>query len=328
MSILEQSHRGKVYEAVHDEALARLRTLLDVPASHDILLLQGGAHLQFAMLPLCFLQKDKTADYIVNGGWGEKALEEAQVVGNARAAHTTLEGGSYVRTSRDAELSVTPGAAYVHYTTNETVHGVQYRSVPSVGGAPLVADMSSDILSRAIDFTKHAFIYAGAQKNIGPSGIVVVIADKAFLAKGRRDLPKMLRYDVHAENRSLYNTPPTFSIYLMRNVLAHLEAQGGLPAIQAANAMKAKTIYDVVDALPDFYRGPVEAGSRSEMNVVFRLPDEALEARFVKEAEAARLVGLKGHRSVGGIRVSLYNAVALASAQVLADFMRAFAAKA
>lgn len=330
MSILEQSHRGKTYEAVHDEALTRLRSLLAVPESHEIMILQGGAHLQFAMLPMAFVHPGKTADYVVTGAWGEKAAEEAAIVGNVKIAASTLENGTYVRTARDDEHAFSPAGdtAYVHYTTNETVHGVQYHHVPNSEGRPLVADMSSDILSRPIDFTKHALVYAGAQKNIGPSGIVVVIADKAFIASGRKDIPKMLRYDIHAANRSLYNTPPTFSIYLMRNVLAYLELQGGLATIQAENTKKARAIYAMVDRFPDFYRAPVEQSARSEMNVVFRLPNEALENRFVKEAEAARLVGLKGHRSVGGIRVSLYNAVSLASADLLATFMKEFVEKA
>jgi phosphoserine aminotransferase len=327
MSILEQSHRGKTYEAVHDEALARLRSLLAVPESHEILILQGGAHLQFAMLPLSFLRPGQTADYIVTGSWGEKAVEEARIVGNVKIAN---QAGDYTTLPNDADLALSPAAetAYVHYTTNETIHGVQFQTPPNVANGPLVADMSSDILSRPIDFTKHAMIYAGAQKNIGPSGIVVVFLDKAFLAKGRTDISKMLRYDIHAKNRSLYNTPPTFSIYLMRNVLAYLDERGGLPTIQAENAQKAALLYGTIDKLPDFYRAPVAKAARSEMNVVFRLPDEALEARFVKEAEAQRLIGLKGHRSVGGIRVSLYNAVSLASVEVLTQFMNEFAAKA
>lgn len=330
MSILEQSHRGKTYEAVHDEALLRLRSLMSVPESHDILLLQGGAHLQFAMLPMCFLVAGKTADYIVTGGWGEKAAEEAGIVGKVNVAGTTLKDGSYVRVATDDELSLSPveDTAYVHYTTNETVHGVQYQHVPAVGARTLVADMSSDFLSRPIDWSKHAFVYAGAQKNIGPSGIVAVIADKELLARGRKDIPKMLRYDIHAKNKSLYNTPPTFSVYLMRNVLAYLDERGGLPTIQAENAKKAQIVYDAIDAAPDFYRAPVERASRSQMNPVFRLPSEALEERFVKEANAARLIGLKGHRSVGGIRVSLYNAVSSASAEVLAAFMKDFATRA
>ena len=340
MSVMEHSHRGKAYGAVHEEALALVRELLAVPASHAVLFLQGGASQLFAQLPLNFLPAGKSADYAVAGAWGAKALAEARSVaalggGSARAAADTATGEgkakAYVRAVAPGDLALDPGAAYLHVTSNETIHGVQQAVDPSrpfpKGAAPLVCDMSSDFLSRPVEVSSFSLIYAGAQKNIGPSGLVVAVADRAFIESGRADLPKIFQLRTALENDSLYNTPPTFGIYMVRNVLAWAKAQGGLAAMEKGNREKAALVYGAVDAHPGFYRCPVERQSRSLMNVVFRLPTEALEAAFVAEAQAARMVGLKGHRSVGGIRVSLYNAVPLAWARTLADFMAAFAEK-
>jgi phosphoserine aminotransferase len=327
MSVMEHSHRGKEYEAVHREALGLLRSLLAVPETHQILLLQGGAHHLFATIPMNFLRAGHHAAYLTTGSWGERALEEAKIVGDARETATTLENGTFRRALRDDELGATEGAAYVHYTTNETVHGVQFHHVPAVK-APLIADMSSDILSRPLEIDRFDLIYAGAQKNIGPSGVAVVIGRKSFLDGGRTDIPKFLRFSTHAAAESLYNTAPTFSVYMIRNVLSWLQEQGGVAAIAKQNEAKAALLYGVLDEAPDFFRAPVERGSRSTMNVVFRLPTEALEERLVKEAKAQNMVGIKGHRSVGGLRVSLYNAVPLASVEVLAAFLRDFKAKA
>ncbi len=341
MSVMEHSHRGKEYDAVHEEAIALLRELLAVPASHAVMFLQGGATQQFAQLPMSFLRAGASADYVVNGVWGEKAVEEAGVVASlfgarvrvAATTGTTVPGAkdkAYARTPRQDELDLDPGAAYVHFTSNETVHGIEYAvapgaSFPDFGRAPLVCDMSSDILWRPIDVSRFAFVYAGAQKNIGPSGVVVAIADKAFVESGRKDIPKIFQYRTVMEQNSLLNTPPTFAIYLVRNVLAWLKENGGLEASERRNREKAKLLYDVIDANPEFYRCPIEAGSRSVMNVVFRLPTEALEERFVKEAKGLHMVGLKGHRSVGGMRVSLYNAVSVEWVTALTGFMREFA---
>jgi phosphoserine aminotransferase len=326
MSVMEHSHRGKEYEAVHHEALRLLRELLAVPESHQILLLQGGAHYLFASVPMNFLRPGQRADYLLTGSWGERALEEAQVVGQARAAASTASEKTYRRALRDDELPPSDDAAYVHYTTNETVHGVQFHHIPTVK-APLIADMSSDILSRPLDVGRFDLIYAGAQKNIGPSGVAVVIARKSFLESGRTDIPRYLRFSTHAASDSLYNTAPTFAIYMIRNVLAWLKEQGGVEAMARQNAAKASLLYQLLDESPDFFWAPVERDSRSLMNVVFRLPSPELEDRLVSEAKKRGMVGIKGHRSVGGLRVSLYNAVSLASVETLVQFLRDFRAQ-
>jgi phosphoserine aminotransferase len=325
MSIIEHSHRGKEYEAVHDEAIALVRELLSVSDDYHVLLLQGGASQQFAVVPMNLLSQGKSADYIVTGGWSEKALEEAKLVGQARVAATTAVDGKYTRIPRQDELKLDPAAAYVHMTSNNTLFGTQWFDFPDTGSVPLVADMSSDFMWRKFDVSKFGLIYAGAQKNVGPSGIVIVLARKDLVDGGRKDIPKIFRYKTHADNRSLYNTPPTFSIYLVRNVLAWAKDQGGLGAIEKTNREKGRVLYGVIDQLPDFYRAPVEKASRSLMNVVFRLPTEALEEQFVSEAKKNKMVGLKGHRSVGGIRVSTYNAVSLEAVQALTTFMQEFA---
>lgn len=326
MSIIEHSHRGKEYEAVHDEAIALLTRLLGIPDSHLVLFLQGGASHQFAMVPMNFLPKDGSADYVLTGTWSEKALDEAKIVGNPRVAATTLgPDKKYIRIPRQAELQLDPKAAYVHITSNNTIFGTQWHAWPQVDGVPLVADMSSDFLWRPTDVSRFALIYAGAQKNIGPSGVTVVILRKDFMARGRKDIPKILRYTTFAENNSLYNTPPTFAIYLMRNVLAWIDQQGGLVAMERRNNEKAEILYGALDRMSGFYRAPVEKAARSTMNVVFRLPTEELDDRFVAEAKKQRMVGLKGHRSAGGIRVSAYNAVRPENIRTLVSFMESFA---
>jgi phosphoserine aminotransferase len=328
MSVMEHSHRGKEYEAVHDESLALLRGLLGVPQSHDIALLQGGASMQFALVPMSFLPPGGSADYVVTGAWGEKAYADATawagVAGaRVRLAATTREGG-YRRVAKPGEAKLDDRAAYVHWTSNETIHGVQYLDLARFGSAPQVCDVSSDLLWRKIDVAPFAMLYGGAQKNIGPSGVTVVIASHAFVEGGRKDLPSILQYRAHIEARSLLNTPPTFGIYLMRNVLSWLIELGGLDAMERRNRAKAAVLYAAIDAEPGFYRCPVEPDSRSVMNVVFRLPSEDLEKRFVDEAKNAGMVGLKGHRSVGGIRASLYNAVEPAWVDSLVAFMKDF----
>ena len=326
MSILEHSHRGKEYETVHDEAIAVLTELLGIPPGHQVLFLQGGASLQFAQVPMNFLPKDGSADYILTGVWSEKALEEAKILGTARVAATTAGPDKrYTRIPKQAELRLDPKAAYVHLTSNNTIFGTQWHAFPDVGAVPLISDMSSDILWRKIDVSKFALIYAGAQKNIGPSGVTVVIARKDLLAYGRKDIPKILRYATHAEANSLYNTPPTFGIYLMRNVLAWIKSVGGLAQMERWNREKAELLYGALDRMGDFYRAPVEKDSRSVMNIVFRLGSEALDDRFVAEAKKAGMVGLKGHRSAGGIRVSAYNAVTPDNIRALVGFMEKFA---
>jgi phosphoserine aminotransferase len=339
MSVMEHSHRGKEYEQAHDEALALLRELLGVPETHEILFVQGGASQLFAQVPMNLLEKGRSADYVVTGGWSEKALAEAKaasalLLGGARVACTTGVGEgkekSYLRAPVQKEIQADPNACYLHFTSNETIHGVQFgvdpaRPFPDAGAVPLVADMSSDFLWRRFDVSRFGLVYAGAQKNIGPSGVVVVIAAKAIIEKGRKDIPKIFQLRTAAENRSLYNTPPTFGIYMIRNVLAWLKGEGGLAKIEERNRAKAKRLHGVIDARPDFYRCPVEKESRSVMNVVFRLPSQADEDRFIAEAKKRGMVGIKGHRSVGGIRVSTYNAVMPEWVDALASFMEEFA---
>lgn len=338
MSVMEHSHRGREYEAVHDEALALLRELYAIPATHDVLFLTGGASQQFAQIPLNFLDAGASADYVVTGVWGEKAYAEARLAAAMAGAKVRLaadtgagEGGARTWTTvpRPAAIQADPNAAYFHFTSNETIHGVQFGLDPATplptSSAPVVCDMSSDFLWRRLDVAPYALIYAGAQKNLGPSGVVVVIARKEFVARGRKDIPKIFQYRVHAENNSLYNTPPTFAIYLVRNVLSWAKASGGLEQLEAWNREKATLLYGALARHGGFYRCPVEPAARSVMNVVFRLPTEALEDRLVAEAKRAGMVGLKGHRSVGGIRVSLYNAVGVDAVRTLVGFLDAFA---
>ena len=339
MSVMEHSHRGKEYEAVHDEAIALLRELLGVPDSHEVLFLQGGASQLFAQIAMNLVEKGQTAEYVVTGAWGEKAYSDgkaaaAMLGGAARVSCTTGVGEGkekrYVRLPLPSEVKVSQDSAYVHVTSNETIHGVQYevdpaRPFPTAGKAPLVADMSSDMLWRKFDVTRFGLVYAGAQKNIGPSGVVLVLVSKELVARGRKDIPKIFQLRTPAENKSLYNTPPTFGIYMVRNVLAWLKGVGGLAAIEARNRQKAARLYGVIDKHAEFYRCPVERESRSVMNVVFRLPSEQDEERFVAEAKKRDMVGLKGHRSVGGIRASIYNAVLPEWVDELASFMEEFA---
>ncbi|MGO8969455.1 MAG: 3-phosphoserine/phosphohydroxythreonine transaminase [Myxococcaceae bacterium] len=326
MSILEHSHRGKEYEAVHDEAIALLTEMLGVPPTHQILFLQGGASLQFAQVPMNFLPKDGSADYILTGTWSEKALDEAKLLGTPKVAATTLTADKrYTRIPKQSEVKLDAKAAYVHLTSNNTIFGTQWHTFPEVGAVPLIADMSSDILWRKIDVSKFGLIYAGAQKNIGPSGVTLVILERDLMSRARKDIPKILRYSTHAENNSLYNTPPTFAVYLMRNVLAWMKSVGGLAQVEKWNREKAELLYGALDKLSRFYRTPVEKDSRSVMNIVFRLGSESLEDKFVSDAKKAGMVGLKGHRSAGGIRVSAYNAVSPDNVRTLVGFMEDFA---
>ena len=326
MSILEISHRSKTFEAILARTEADLRTLGGVPANYKVLFLQGGASMQFSMVPLNLLTAGATADYIVTGGWSQKAVKEATRVGTVHIAGST-ESENFARIPRQDELTLTPGAAYVHFTTNNTLFGTEWASEPAVGDVPLVADTSSDMFSRPIDITKYGLIYAGAQKNLGPSGVTLVIVRDDLLARSSKSLHTMLNYAVHAENGSMYNTPPCFGIYLMGLVMQWGLAQGGLAAVGAVNARKAAALYAEIDRT-GFYRGTAQADSRSRMNVTFRLPSEDLENRFVKEATAAGLDGLKGHRSVGGMRASIYNAFPEAGVTALVEFMREFERKA
>ena len=340
MSIMEHSHRGAAYEAVHHDAIARLRSLMSIPdgtgaGGYDILFMQGGASQQFAQVAMNLLSPGASAGYIVSGVWGEKAVSEARAVASesgatvhvaCTTASTTPGGAKYVRVPDADEVALAPTDAYLHLTTNETIDGVQYATAPgamfpSFGTVPVVGDMSSDIAWRPIDVRQFGLIYAGAQKNLGPSGVTVVIIRRDLVEAGRTDIPVIFQYRTTSRHTSLYNTPPTFSIYLMRKVLAWIGSLGGLEAVEARNRAKSGAIYRVIDAFPEFYRCPVAVDSRSMMNIVFRLPTPALEEAFVASTEAHGMVGLRGHRSVGGIRASLYNAVEPAWVDALAQLM-------
>ncbi|RRJ64498.1 3-phosphoserine/phosphohydroxythreonine transaminase [Paenibacillus oralis] len=323
MSIMEMSHRGAVYEAVHNEASSRLLKLLGSPSGYRVLFLQGGASTQFAMIPMNFLTEGKTAGYVKSGSWANKAIKEAKLIGETFIAASSEEN-KYMSVPDVSSLNLPDHTAYVHITSNETIEGTQFRKFPDTGSVPLIADMSSDILCRPFDLKQFGMVYAGAQKNLGPSGVTVVIAREELLRESPKHLPTVFRYDTHAENNSLYNTPPSFSIYMVNEVLKWIEEQGGLQGIEQKNEQKAGLLYQAIDASAGFYRGCVEQGSRSTMNVTFRLASEELEKLFVKESEQAGFVGLKGHRSVGGLRASIYNAVPYDAIKTLVEFMDHF----
>jgi phosphoserine aminotransferase len=325
MSILEISHRSKAFEAILARADADIRALAGVPSNYKVLFLQGGASLQFSMVPMNLLGSGQTADYIDGGSWADKAIKEAKRVGTVNVAAST-KGENYSRLPKQSELKLTPGAAYVHMTSNNTIEGTEYKELPEVGGAPLVNDTSSDMFSRPIDVGRHALIYSGAQKNMGPAGVTVVIVRDDMLARSQKSLPTMLNYAVHAENGSMYNTPPVFAVYALGLVMKWLVGQGGLPAIGAVNERKAAKLYAEIDR-SGFYRGTAHKDCRSLMNVTFRLSSEELEKRFIKESTAAGLDGLKGHRSVGGMRASIYNAFPEDGVDALVAFMREFERK-
>jgi phosphoserine aminotransferase len=322
MSVLEISHRSAVFDEIIDGCEADLRKLAGIPDNYRVLFLQGGASLQFSMVPMNLLAAGASADYIVTGVWAEKAVKEARRVGTVRIAGSTADG-NFARVPKPDELILDPGAAYVHFTTNNTIFGTEWHYTPGTGSSPLVADASSNIFSRPIDVAKYGLIYAGAQKNLAPSGLTLVIVREDLLARTPSTLPTMMQYGVHAENRSMYNTPPVFSIYVMRLVLGWLLRAGGLEAVEAINIRKADKLYAEIDRT-GFYRGHAVPDSRSRMNVTFRLPTEELEKKFVKESTAAGLDGLKGHRSVGGLRASIYNAFPEAGVDALVQFMQEF----
>ena len=321
MSVLEISHRSKTFENILHKAINDIRELANVPASYKILMLQGGASLQFSMAPMNLLTGGATADYIDTGTWAEKAIKEARRVGNVNVAASSQKE-NYRRIPAQQELKLTSRAAYVHMTSNNTIEGTQWKTLPAVD-SPLVSDSSSDIFSRPIDVARHGLIYAGAQKNLGPSGVTLVIIREDLLARSADTLPTMLNYRVHAENDSLYNTPNTFGIYILGLTLKWLRSLGGLAAMAKINERKAATLYTEIDR-SGFYRGTAEKEHRSLMNVTFRLANDGLENMFVKESTAAGLDGLKGHRSIGGIRASIYNAFPEQGVAALVDFMREF----
>ncbi len=326
MSIMEMSHRSAIFDEVHNEAIALLKKLYAIPENYEVLFLQGGASLQFTMVPMNFLQADQKASYVLSGSWSEKAFKEAKFFGTPIEAASTKEN-QYRNIPALADIQFNENDAYVHITSNNTIYGTQWTEYPETGNVPLVADMSSDILSKPIDVNKFGLIYAGAQKNLGPSGVTVVIIRKDLLEKANKNIPTMLKYTTHADSNSLYNTPPTFGIYMLSEVLKWVESKGGVAEIAKHNELKAKVIYDAIDNSNGFYKGHATHESRSLMNITFRVTDEELEKQFLAEAKAAGFVGLNGHRSVGGCRASTYNAVPLEACEALRDFMVAFQQK-
>lgn len=326
MSIMEMSHRSAIFDEVHNEAIALLKKLYAIPENYEVLFLQGGASLQFTMVPMNFLSTDQKASYVLSGSWSEKAFKEAKFFGTPVEAASTKEN-QYRHIPSLADIQFNEDDAYVHITSNNTIYGTQWKDYPNTGNVPLVADMSSDILSKPIDIQKFGLIYAGAQKNLGPSGVTVVIIRKDLLEKANKNIPTMLKYTTHADSNSLYNTPPTFGIYMLGEVLKWVESNGGVAAVEKHNELKAKIIYDAIDNSNGFYKGHATPESRSLMNITFRVADEELEKLFLAEAKAAGFVGLNGHRSVGGCRASTYNAVPLEACEALRDFMVDFQQK-
>ena len=326
LSMIEASHRGGMYEAMHNETIELLRGLLGVPQDRRILLLGGGATLQFAMVPMNLMAKTGSCDYVQSGAWAKKAAADAKLFGTVRLAFDGA-AGNYTSLPAASSVKVPQDSAYLHLTSNETIGGIQWKEFPDPGSVPLVADMSSDIMSRRIPAERFGLIYAGAQKNLGPAGLAVAVIAEPLLERCPKNLPAYLSYRTHAEENSLYNTPPVFAVWVMGLVMKWVKAQGGLAAVEKLNAEKAALVYQAIDGSGGFYRSPVDKAVRSTMNVVWRLPSEELEKAFVAESEKAGMLGLKGHRSVGGCRASLYNGMPLEGAKALAALMKDFASR-
>ncbi|NIM16263.1 MAG: 3-phosphoserine/phosphohydroxythreonine transaminase [Candidatus Aminicenantes bacterium] len=318
LSVMEISHRSKDFINILEAAEEKIRSLMKIPDNYAVMFIQGGATLQFDMIPMNFLKGGK-ADYVNTGSWAKKAIKEAKLFGNVNIAGTSEDRNfNYI-----PDIALSADAAYVHVTSNETIGGIQFHTFPETGDIPLIVDMSSDIFSRKLDITKFGAIYAGAQKNMGPAGVTVVIMRNDLVDKGPEDIASMLSYRTYRENKSSFNTPPCFAIYIVKLVMEWLETQGGLEAIEARNNEKAKILYEAIDNL-SLYKGAAEVKDRSKMNVTFRIYPEELEAKFLKEAGEQGMIGLKGHRSVGGCRASIYNAMPLAGVKTLVNFMEKF----
>ena len=326
MSVMEISHRSKEFEAIVSETQTDLRELMGIPANYKILFLQGGASLQFAMVPMNFRPAEASADYIVTGTWSKKAFKESQKLGTAKAA-ANMEADVFNHLPTQAELKLDPQSAFLHFTSNETIHGVEYFTEPvPPAGIPLICDASSDFISRPIDVSKYAMLYAGAQKNAGPAGVVIGIIREDLLEKVPANLPNLLDYKALAAENSLLNTPPCWSIYIVGLVLKWIKGLGGLSAIEKRNQAKSDLVYKAIDESGGFYKGHAKS-DRSRMNITFRLPSEALEEQFASEAKKKELIGLKGHRSVGGMRASLYNALPIEASEALVQHMKEFQQK-
>jgi len=326
LSMIEASHRGGMYEAMHNETIELLRGLLELPKDRRVLFLGGGATLQFAMVPMNLRAAGASCDYVLSGAWAKKAVADAKLLGAVRLAFDGA-AGNFTSLPPASSVKVPSDSAYLHLTSNETIGGIQWKEFPDAGGVPLVADMSSDICSRRIPAERFGLIYAGAQKNLGVAGLTVVLVEEALLERCPAGLPAYLSYKTHAQDNSLYNTPPVFAVWVANLLFQWVKAQGGLAAIEKLNAEKAGLVYQAIDGSGGFYRSPVDKAVRSTMNAVWRLPSEELEKAFVAESEKAGMLGLKGHRSVGGCRASLYNGLPLEGARALAALMKDFAAK-
>lgn len=323
MSVMEMSHRSKDYDTIFKGAQNDLKKLLGIGDNYDVLFLQGGATLQFSMIPMNLMLPGKKADYINTGAWSKKAIKEAKRVGEVNVAGTA-ETDNFSRIPKQSELNLTPDASYVHFTSNNTIFGTEFRTEPEVGNVPLVCDASSDILHKKIDVNKYALIYGGAQKNMGPSGVTLVIIRKDMLERSSDDLHTYLNYKIHADKESLYNTPTTFGVYILGLVFQDLLKNGGLDSMHERNLEKANLLYDYMDSTDGYYKGTAAKEDRSLMNVTFRLPNEELEKKLIAETAAAGFSGLKGHRSVGGLRASIYNAFPKKGVEDLVEFMKDF----
>jgi phosphoserine aminotransferase len=323
MSVMELSHRSVAYEEVHNQAISLLKDMLSIPADYEVLFLQGGASLQFSMIPMNFLKPEEKAGYVMTGVWSEKAFAEAKLFGNPYQVISTKDH-QYRHIPQIDELNFSPNDAYLHITSNNTIYGTQWKDFPDTGDVPLIADMSSDIFSKPFDVSRFSLIYAGAQKNLGPSGVTLVIIRKDMIEKANSSIPTMLKYSTYSKNNSLYNTPPTFGIYMIGEVLSWIKDLGGLSEMDKRNEEKAKLIYDAIDQSNGFYVGHADVQSRSLMNITFRVKDEVLEKKFLAEAKKEGFIGVNGHRSVGGCRASTYNAVPYETCKAFSDFMIEF----
>ena len=327
-SIMETSHRSSEFDEVHNEAITLVKELMGLGDDYEVLLLQGGASTQFALIPMNFLPAGGSADYISTGTWSKKAIKEAKLFGKVNvAANVEMEGGVFKTIPAQADLKLDPKAAYCHITSNNTIYGTQWAKFPETAGVPLIADMSSDIMSRVFDPKPFGLIYAGAQKNLGPSGLALVIIRKDMVGKINPGLPTMFNYKTHVDNNSLFNTPPSFGIYMMGKVLKWVKKNGGVAGIEAINNTKTTMLYNAIDNSNGFYTNTIAKSDRSRMNIVFNLGTPELEAEFIKAAKAENMLGLKGHRSIGGVRASIYNAVSKDSVEALCNLMKDFAAK-
>ena len=326
MSLIEMSHRGKQYDSIHNETVSLAREILNIPEDYHVLFLQGGATLQFGMIPMAFLQKALTADYILTGSWAKKAYDDGKAVGSTSVPWDGKDE-NYSRIPSQEELKLTDAAAYVHICSNETIGGIQWPYFPDTGDVSLIADMSSEIMSRPLPWDRLDMVYAGTQKNLAPSGMALVIIKDRLAEKARQDIPAYLRYDLHIDKNSLYNTPPSFVVWMTNLTLKWIKSVGGMAEIERRRDAKAQMLYRTIESSGGYYSNPVDKNSRSPMNIVWRLPKEDLEKKFIEQAAKEGLSGLKGHRSVGGCRASIYNAMPVEGIKALVDFMKQFMAK-